>query len=422
MIESMLVAWLLLIYIGLAKVGYKIGIIHLLMFTLMLKSIGLYRIGQDVTYLPFVYYNILLAIFLVGVFFSAIINHNSLVRTISPSVEFVRKGRLKNQYLLVYGLVFLLCAYHYSVVGIPLFSSEIEIARFSAAESGFYGLPSRVVNYSIIFILLSLLIMKMYRFIGIRELLILSIFPVIVILFSGSKAALFVVVHFLLLTNRLRKTRLSRTGIILLLISVLTYFAITFSLYETSVENSIFQYVFDRLTIINADTFDYIVHTYKDIYPYGNGTGLINDFLYPLYKLAGQDVVTVNTLISSAFYNVPASRFTVPVTPSIFGYFYLEFGFIISAILTFVVGYAFMSFHCLANKKIVLWSKILVLYVEYMLFIAIASGNPIYVFINYSVGVVILLALLVVSKLVVQSFRSTALTTLKYSFPRFQNN
>ena len=73
-------------------------------------------------------------------------------RTGSDGVDTSEKARLNNtKYVRVAPAVCvfttILCVYHFSRVGVPIFANNVEAARFAYANSGLFGLPSRMYLY-----------------------------------------------------------------------------------------------------------------------------------------------------------------------------------------------------------------------------------------------------------------------------------
>ncbi|QCU89547.1 O-antigen polymerase [Thiomicrorhabdus sediminis] len=410
--------FLFAVFYLLSKLGFKFSLLHFLLLGFTFKLTGLFLMGvDDGEYTSFEYFLYFLVSFLLGIAVASALNQRSIKKIERKKViriEGFSSFRIDFFFLSIVLIGF--CVYHYFIVGIPLFSEEVETLRFQASHSGFFGLPSRIVNFSILFYLVLLLVLYYFKFINIKVLLVFIIFPILVILFAGFKSSIVVIIHLLILTYRLTDNRIKFFYMVVALVPVVIYVFFTFSQYKTLQDQDLFVYILNRLTVINANTFDYIIDVFHSDYSFGYGYGVLNDLVYPFMRLIGNsDVYTVNTALSASFYGVELGDFTVPVTPSIFGYFYLEFGFIGAVILSFLSGWLYVYTYVCANKSRTMLKASLFLFSEYMLFIAYGSGNPVYVLVNYSIGIGIIVLIYLMIKFLRQLLFSSHKAKVVYS-------
>ena len=82
-----------------------------------------------------------------------------------------------------------LIGYHYNVVGIPLFSDDIGVARFQLTGSGLFGIPSRFASYAPTLILLYILCMLNLGVVRKRLAFFLLCIVAVLLLFQGHKSA-----------------------------------------------------------------------------------------------------------------------------------------------------------------------------------------------------------------------------------------
>jgi hypothetical protein len=396
MILALSIFILILIFLILKKLGYNLSTLHLLLLNFVLKVVGLYLIGiESGEFKSLEYFLYFFVSFLIGLFFYSSINKEIISSIIRPKIANVQNIKdLKLEYIIITLIILFFITYHYIKLGVPLFSSETEILRFQASSSGLLGIPSRIVNFSIIFYFIYLLFMYYYKLIDKKNLFLFSLVPIITILLSGSKSSVIVIFELFMASYRFSSNRLKIKHFLFFFTASLIYFYYTFPKYQSLKELNILTYVLQRLTVINANTFDYIIDVFAPSFSLDFDSVIINDLIYPFNKLFGRsDVMTVNTILSSSFYNVKGFDFAVPVTPGIFGYYYLEFGFYGTIILSFLSAILYVKIYMNANKSVPLVKKTFFVFLEYMLYIAYSTGNPIYTFINYLVGALIIFVL-----------------------------
>jgi oligosaccharide repeat unit polymerase len=417
MIVTILFFSLFVIYFFLKILGLKFTLLHLLLLGFTLKLVGLYFMGNNSgEYKSFVYFLYFYMSFIMGIFTYTYLRRSKISKISKVTVlEIKNKKYLNIEYIFLTLVLALFIVYHYSVIGIPLFNSEVETLRFQAASSGLFGLPSRIVNYSILFYFIYLLLLFYYSFLNKFIFGLFALLPVSVILFAGFKSSILVILHLLIVTYRFSNIKLRIRYFLYVFIPVFGYVVFVFGQYKTLQDQDFFAYLIERLTIINANTFDYIIDSYYEKYTLGFGLGFLNDLLYPFMKLLGNNSVhTVNTMLSMDFYSVQEGGFSVPVTPSIFGYYFLEFGFIGTLISSFLSGIFYVYIYIKGNESIKIFHRSIFLFTEYMLFISYGSGNPMYVFVNYLIGVLIIITIVLLVKSIRQILAKRGLFSIIY--------
>lgn len=388
----MFVLFLLLFFLILNILYYKLisirlSLIYLVTFQIYFIIIGLFirylnSVFQDLSSLYFLicwYLSFVLGLTLAYMFYKG--KNKIIIGT------FINDYNLQNKkliYLIIFFLFLTLCIYHFVKLEIPLFSEELETLRFKQAESGLIGIPSRTVNFGIYFYLIFILLGYFYRLVNLKMFFIFFLTGSAIIILIGHKSAPFVIFSILLLVYRFSSGRVKVTILLLLLVFLffsIIYLSLIITKYYTLSSYKLLDYIVNRIFFISSDIFDFTVGYYKSIYPYGLGKGILVDFQYLLYKIAGIHSTTVNYDISSNYYQ--STAFAVPVTITIFGYLYLEFDFIVTMLISMMVGFIYYYVYIKGNLSYGLYKKSLYLYIEFVLADIITKGNPIYSILNY---------------------------------------
>ncbi len=289
--------------------------------------------------------------------------------------------------------------YHYSVVGIPIFSSNVEIERFEFTNSGLFGLPGRVILFGIPIYYIIVNGFRKFSNIPyhlIKKPIYLS-FGLLVFtrLAAGFKGA---IVEIILITFFCNITSLQNFNLFKLLrrYSLSIFFAVAFAfgvarLYKTIALNytSGVQYFIERLTTIAAlPGYRVIQGKISNYTTYSNS--LLNDLNYYLPKyflgIYQSDVFPFVKIVSSSIYGTPlqADSFIVPVTIGALATLYYDFG-AYSFLFSFILGVLFAKSELKAkySQSILQYSIALISMVcihHYMI-----RGDLIYNLLNWSI-------------------------------------
>lgn len=252
-------------------------------------------------------------------------------------------------------ILLLFTVYHYSVVGIPIFSGNVEIERFEFTNSGLFGLPGRVILFGIP--IYYIIVNGFRRFSNVsyhllKKPLYLSFFLLVFTrLAAGFKGA---IVEIILITFFCNITSLQNFNIIKLFrkYSLSIFIAVVFAfgvarLYKTITlnYNSGTQYFIERLTTIAAlPGYRVIQGKISNYATYSNS--LLNDLNYylPKYFLGSyqSDAFPFVKIVSSSIYgtSLQADSFIVPVTIGALATLYYDFG-AYSFLFSFLLGMLF---------------------------------------------------------------------------------
>lgn len=290
----------------------------------------------------------------------------------------------RQRHILTLSLLFF-CALHYSRIGIPFFSGDIDELRFKPASSGLFGIPSRVALFSpLVFTAFFLFgnrigIRNLYRFLYLA-------LAIVLYLFQGHKSAVLNVVIFILTTFPLLKfqsrKKLLLVAVVLLMVAVL--FAYMAYIRMPSVEGfEMGEYLLARFSSIS---FQPTVAIFEEMESLKREmlfrSPFFNDIFYFILKSLGLNVYTFNSILSFSIYNVDAGDFTVPVTPILPAYFLFDFGYVASIFIALIFVYLFKKYYLTINNSTSFTSLLLKLIFGYSFFLGINSGNLFYAFIS----------------------------------------
>ncbi len=385
----LLPATIIIIFIIIYSTGIKVSVVYITALMQVLYLIGLYIIStENGKYSSYWIFTAALIAYYMGLYIKTRLSKSKLI----TKTDIYKGSNNKLKYFLfccagLLILTILAVIYHYSVVGIPSLSEDVEVLRFQASKSGLFGIPSRIVNFGIYIILIHILIAKKNGLIDLKMYLVALVLALIVMLCSGSKSSLLTLLIVMVTVSRFifnNTKKLIIVGVALLLAS--TCYAYYISLqFATTKYGNLLSYFIMRLFTIGPDTFNFIVEEYTVKTGLSYGVDLIKDLLYPFIKLinpAASEMTLIST-ISKDFYNTPDGSFIVPITPSIFGYLYTQFGFITTIVLSTILGYMTSILYLNANTETNYYKKCYFVMLEYIMFISVTNGNFIYTITNF---------------------------------------
>ena len=273
-----------------------------------------------------------------------------------------------------------LVAYHYYVIGLPIFSEDIERTRFELMKSGLFGLPSRASIYTPpMLIWLSLLGDRL----GLAPRMRVVWFGAgcLLLIFTGHKSALLTVfiaaaIVFPLVTEASKVY--IRYFIAPLFLGAMLYGLFSFQK-MTSLGSNLGDYVWQRFTDIS------IMPVYS-AYNWSSAdegfASIFKEIFFPVSRIIidGFDIFVIR--LSRSIYLVPEGAFTVPVTPGFFafhvGVIGVFYAYVFSAIFT--VMYFLIVSSLYRDRNIFgIFSKSLMVYAFY---IGFSTGNFYYAISN----------------------------------------
>ena len=141
-------SFLIIVLIIYISTKYRLSLIHLLLFGFLFKILNVFLLQSEVND-QYTRVNLLAILF----FCIPLIFNNRKFNLDNFNGKFVssRYFSLNAAILIFFFFIF----YHYLMVGIPLFSSDIDVSRFSSNNSGLFGIPSRIAVYGPYIILYS---------------------------------------------------------------------------------------------------------------------------------------------------------------------------------------------------------------------------------------------------------------------------
>jgi len=290
-------------------------------------------------------------------------------------------GRRSHTYafLAVMIMLIVISVYHYSVVGIPFFSENIDVTRFTS-DSGMFGIPSRLAIYGPMLTLMILCSLYNASLVNIRQFFFFLIPIVILLGMQGNKSSLIqVLAGMLIVYGFLKRRNILRNGAIAFVSIAVLYVFVVFSKLQSLSDQSALQYLMARVTTIlftpGLELYESDIHFELLL-----NSPILNDILLPASRLISGNIESLNIQLSREIYGV-MSGFTVPVTPGFFSYHSYIFGPIISLLICFLLG-VFVSklVKGIAAAGILKFSVIC--YIQYWLYIGFTSGNVYYLVMN----------------------------------------
>lgn len=303
--------------------------------------------------------------------------------------------------------VYLVVAYNYAAGGVPLFADQIKQQAFDVGRSGLFGIPGRIARFGpllLIFLMTAYVQRVANTRAPLRHVLYLAYsLGTASFLMSGHKSGLLVIVQTMMVTSpyfatlrspfRLNWTRLAVFGGL----AFLGVIVIAGVLLESKgSQESVASALLYRIFLDSGKPFNFVVHSYVPEYGIGHGFYLMNDIRYVLSQigLANADS-TGNQMVSAVLHGRPPDApFNVPVTLTLIGQFYLNFGLAGVAVGCFLTGLFAAWLHAQAFRPhpVLLTAGIYMVQLE--LFSSCVKGNFIFSFSSMLFGLGFSLALL----------------------------
>jgi oligosaccharide repeat unit polymerase len=299
-----------------------------------------------------------------------------------------------------------LVAYHFAVGGVPLFSEEIEDARYGFASSGLLGIPGRMYLFGLPVLLFYVTVVRSRSSpTRLRGLWILTwvVFATAQAL-TGFKSAiltvLFVGLFALTLAGKdLSIVRAMTPKVIALVLAAMAFAVFISFRYQSTGVRSIpesFEYLAERLTVTAAEP-PYIVMRELDDEP---GFFLVRDTAYYLEKYFGLNPgedprFPLDQIVAARIYGIALTEgsFIAPATVTAFGELEADFGPVAALLAMLGLGWTYALLLARAVRSAAPLVSAIWCFAAYMMFLFFVNGNLAYLLINSS-AVVIFLALL----------------------------
>lgn len=344
---------------------------------------------------------------------------------------------------LVFSLLFALVIYRFSAGGIPLLSDNLIVERFDTTASGLFGIPERVVLYSLPFFVLGLSaklhvhrLGKWQAYRGIRSLSRLAwiTFLASMVLSGFKSSVLNVLVVWALaqfaarsapsvgrsfgdsLARRAGFAATASIGVVLAFMAV----AALSQLYPSIRSTPSASYVVERATEIAGGPFFHIVDSFVPQYGAGaryllNDIGYFTDtivhwHIHPGFFNVSWEYANLTTtkLVSADMWHRPLDRFQVPITTTIFGYLYLLAGRAGAIGGALLFGSLLALLDRLQNRYLALRNfnyLAVVIFAEWFAFTVAVKGNPVYLGVNFAFGALIVLSAQLLARAVIHALR-----------------
>jgi oligosaccharide repeat unit polymerase len=309
-------------------------------------------------------------------------------RRVAPQlgrIELSFPASARNGFIAVLALVVAFSALHYFKVGLPLFNTNLDEARFQAIESGMFGIPSRIAIYGPSIAAFLLLILLNGRAVDLRTFLVSSLTIVILLFIQGSKSS---VAQYIIIAaiayNYLDKKIKNNVNWIIVLIIIFAILGFSFVLERLNSiqDKNFFSYLSSRLTdqsmipvtaLIDEPVRMYLISPFM----------MINDLLYPFAKITGAAAEASNTQLSRYIYGVKSGNFSVPVTPGFIAYTFRDFGEPLFYFVILFYGYACRYVYFRIGTVLSIYGAWFLLCAQYMLYVGLTSGNLFYLSPNF---------------------------------------
>ena len=282
------------------------------------------------------------------------------------------------------GFIFLLITYHYSVVGVPFFSANVDVERFQSASSGMMGIPSRFAGYAPALIFIYASVLYSSDILSGKVVAVILSICLTLLVFQGHKSSVAqIILVLIILAPFLNAKSISayKYLISLLIIPGIYFIYLMFSKLTSVADMEFSVYILQRLSVISMAP---VIGMYDpDFSPnYVGPFMFVNDLVYPFSMALGGSIETVNTQLSRHIYGVAPGNFSVPVTPGMIPYLFKEFGefgsyFFIAALGVFasLVFYAAKGANTISKRVFIIW-------LQYVFYIGFTSGNLFYLLPN----------------------------------------
>ncbi len=363
---------------------FKVTTFYIVFVSLTTTVIGNYMISNDKIWI----FNLIAGIilFISYVTFKEnnfVISRKSKTANVSKTPDFINKPFI--------AIIIFFIIYHFAVGGIPILKSNVEIERFNFTNSGLFGIPGRMVQYGIYFLVFYSAYFC-YNKKGKKYFIIsLGLFVICKLLngFKGSMYDIVVMIVYLFAFSKKDynvKKFLNLKFISLIIVSI-GFAALIFQQYGASkYYTNTSEYLINRLTIIQAEAGNYMLKNMeKKNYFY-------NDFVYYIRKYlkinldssTGYNALEKTVSASKNGISLTENNFVVPVTVGAFNEFWFNINSFMAMIFMLLIGAVYGSIEkkmktgCMNPFRFACYGLLV-----YMINMYISKGGLMYYVINY---------------------------------------
>lgn len=292
------------------------------------------------------------------------------------------------QFKALFWVILLLTAAHYVLLKqIPLFSPKIDVIRFQAASSGYFGIPSRAATVGPI--LLAAALPVVWNQLSVRSRATYCAALIALFAFRGHKSALIELLVACLLILPWRLTLRSFVCVSLAGLGAAAFTYLSALRYATvDLQAGFGAYVYERAAIYQHKLVSFLA--YKEVrYDIGS---ILTEMAYPILKLMDPSTLTMNQRLSALYYGRSFNDFTVPVTPGPVGWGLMLGG--ATGVFFVAVCVPFMALALAkARDSTRAPTRLLGNYFTCVAFVGITSGNFFYWLSNTALSAALLLGL-----------------------------
>lgn len=308
--------------------------------------------------------------------------------------------------------------YHFLVGGIPIFSSNLEVNRFNFTNSGLFGIPARMYQFGIQFLIIYASVYYEKRKTNKIKRLVIMLWIVMIIsrILAGFKSGLVEVATLYFFVSVFINKPINIVHIffkfkyLIIVLGIIIFAFYTVMNYETMKGLRFEEYIYyflERLTVIPAIP-GWLVLSNSVNY-YSENLFIINDILYFISKYTSignykYTLFPLDKIVSSQIYGTTLSHsnFIVPVTVGGFAQLYIDF-----KLLALVIFFIFGQIYCLMLDKSRDRGKSVLRRSSYgfgIIFLTefITKGGLGYLIVNYIFLMIIFMIMLITSKQIVK--------------------
>lgn len=364
---------------------FKVTTFYVVFVSLITMTIGNYLLSHDYIW----YYNLISGILL---FISYNIFRKYYLK--KSNKKLARNKKLQETPEINIGFIYIILffiMYHFAVAGIPILDENVEISRFDFSSSGLMGIPGRMVQYGIYFLVFYTGYYYFFEGRYKKYFVISMIFFCLCKLLSGFKGGMYdilvMIVLLIALSKKTYKIKLFFSAKFVMIIIISIFFAVfILSRYNFTNQKNLLEYFMDRLTVIQAEAGNFMLNNMeKDNYFY-------NDFVFYVRKYLKIDLnpeighFALEKIVSANKNNIKLSNsnFIVSVTIGAFN----ELLFNLNPILAFAgfvilgAGYGYIE-KIMKKGNVSPYQYASLGLIIYMITLYISKGGLMYYVMNY---------------------------------------
>jgi hypothetical protein len=323
-------------------------------------------------------------------------------RLVRPKKLLVFPALISRHYECLLGLFIIILgftAYHFAIVGFPVFSADPEVARFGFSDSGLFGIPGRMYLFGVPFLVLACASFSA-RFPSPSSQRLSTMAWAIYIcvnVLSAFKGALLDALLMVFLTASIKGKpvhlfRTVNTGRLLLLVGAGLYASVLTMSYLTLGYTSITDiatYASQRMTVGSAEPGYLVLQEFRSDRV---GEYFLSDVRYFAGKyfsflgIKASPYFPLDLTVSAQLYGTPLSteNLIVPVTVGLFPECVANFGVATAVAVMFVIGVAYATLYIKARNARSPFVACMTAFAIYMLQRCIVKGGLAYFIMNYA--------------------------------------